>query len=211
MESALAREQLDDEQRALVEANLGLARAAVRHCWGLAQRLRHHSSWDDMVGVANLALCKAALRRDHARGKAFSVYAFTACRRAVLAELLDFRVVRLPPYLRHRPSAGHPLPSYDTLRSLRDRWCGLRRRGLVIAEAMPGPAENPADLAERAELLAAVADLPGQERLALRGYLDGLDDCEIADMMGRHRSRAGQCRRQALDRLRRRLCRLGLQ
>lgn len=77
---------LSDEQRALVEANIGLAGWAVRHVGGNPS---HYLSGgrDDLYSAALEALCRAALRFDPGRGVTFAAYAAQRLRGAVLDEL----------------------------------------------------------------------------------------------------------------------------
>lgn len=67
---------LDDEQRRLVEANVGLVRFAVG-------RFRHRADDDDAYQSGTFGLMRAAQTFDPAKGFAFSTYAMGWIRRAI--------------------------------------------------------------------------------------------------------------------------------
>jgi len=93
------------------------------------------------------------------------------------------------------------------------RWHPRRRRthgsGIeweaLDAERTVGSARDPETLLQATELRYAVDRLPAREQFVLRAYYwDGKRLVEIARELGLGKSRVGQCKQQALARLRRR-------
>ena len=89
--------KLTDEQRQLVEDNLGIAKIAANdlrvHC--TINRL----SMDDAVAEGYLALCSAARAFDPARGVKFSTYGYAAAARRIRMVCGQNNIIRPPRYI----------------------------------------------------------------------------------------------------------------
>ena len=174
----------------LVLANRGLAASCV-HTFLRRNRVPPSLGLelDDLMGEARLALCRAALKWDPARGR-FSTYACTAVFNALISLCAPGRrsaFERLPVMSLHTPVGKG---DDDTL-----------------VDLLPDPGESVQtrvmDRAIVETVWHAMWQLPERERSALLCMLDGRNSREIAHQWGCSRQRVDQIHGRAVRRLRR--------
>lgn len=180
--------ELTDEQRALIEANLGLAWSlARRHC---SDRILHI---DDRVSAAIGGLVAAAMGYRPSTG-AFGGYAARIIVRHLAWARWEARTIRLPRYRRYRRD-GDPAPLVGSLDALDEE------------PPAAGPDGGTTEPEELDRLAALVATLPGRLRYVIEG-LHGIGrppatKAALARELGITRSSVGYLCGRAHDQLRR--------
>ena len=225
-----------DARALLLDRYLGLVHHAAREIAVRTPALE----LGDLLSVGTLGLMRALETFDISRGLAFSTYAMTRIRGAILDDLrshdwtprsvrskgrqLKAAVSRLERQLGRAPkpaevagALGIPLPTYyewqsaigsSTMISLHDTPAG---EGATIEETLDDPAAlMPGDELEqdeeRAQLRAAIAELPEKERKVLAlYYFEELTLKQIGEVLKLTESRVSQIRTQTLRKLRTRL------
>lgn len=165
-------ERLTDEQRMLVEENIGLARKAA---WKYkASCARYGMDWDDAFSIACLGLVRAARSVDPAKGKP-STYLFYGCETELLMEL------------RRRRSTAHS--AFETV-SLQEP-CGRNPDGneITYADVLeaegPGVDEAAIGRCTEARMLAVLERkaTPTQKRI-LWMHMQGMPQWQIGEFFG---------------------------
>lgn len=200
MATATTDYRLTDEQRAVVEANVGLVYGFVHRRYG-----GKHPKYDDLIQAGVLGLMRAAQKYDPAKAK-FSTYANFWIRNLVARYLDEDTTIRVPHHV----------------------VCDARaRRGKFVEEAEaarrvekfdaggdgfhPVGGDDPARAVEADDefwnLRRALSRLPERQREVVLRRAAGEQYKVIGESLGVCRERPRQIEREALDRLR---CEMGV-
>lgn len=199
--------RLTDEQRQIVEDNLGLATNWVAKF--VRQSPVFHRHRDDLIAVAAIGLARAVIAHKPEMG-ALSTIAHQYMRSEVVGWLQDHKtLVRVPRYLQEK--AKHYEPGGRL-----ERWAEPYAHGRRIAKARcveptdwrlgERHSTSPVNLVDRDDDIAwlkrNLARLTNLERTIVERRACGMTCAEVGKELGIDRSRIGQIESQALDRLR---------
>lgn len=165
--------QLTDEQRTMVEENMGLVYQAVRDLF------KGVYEYEDLVQVGSLGLCLAAIGYRQDFGVSFATFASTCIRKQILRHNQIWSKKK-----RNLSMESYSLD--EMLRSATDTF-GVTHKDLLVSS------QNVEDEALADALMDAVMSLPNKrQREVLLRHMSGYTLNDIGHEMGVTRSRAGQ-------------------
>ena len=223
--------ELTQEQRRLVDENVGLVGVHLRRSLGGLAQPRRDREWDDLFQEGCLGLVQAAVRFREERGIPFAAFAFPRIHNAVSRALqTKFSTVYVPP-ARHSRIQGEASDvesrriedrpqvrsmSDEVERNLPDRrhepeeqsgeTIGVRIRGKyerAVKAAVEAVGSGPSRRGDRRRL----ADVLAEERFLVPGEESRMALREIARKTQSSYARVAQCDKKMADAIRAQLCR----
>lgn len=170
--------KLTDEQRNLVESNLGIARLAAHD---LKDRCRACGlPLDDAISEGYMALCDAAQKFRPCKGVQFNTYAYVVARNRILRACGQNNVIRPPKNLAERRGYSHVHPlSLDAVVSTAES------ESVHLVDTIPHPnADVEAEVIDRDTDWWFSKPLIPSQRRTLRLLMSGYRPCHIAHKDG---------------------------
>ena len=178
--------QLTDEQRTMVEENIGLVYKAVKDLF------KGVYEYEDLIQVGSVGLCLAAICYQPEMGIEFSTYASTCIRKQILRHNQIWSKQK-------RDLSKESYSLDEMLRSATDTF-GVTHKDLLVSP------QNVEDEALADALMDEVMSLPNErQRQVLLWHIGGYTLNDIGQEMGVTRSRAGQLLLEARKSVRRRV------
>lgn len=178
--------QLTDEQRTMVEENMGLVYQAVRDLF------KGVYEYEDLVQVGCVGLCLAAICYKPEMGIEFSTYASTCIRKQILRHNQIWSKQK-------RDLSKESYSLDEMLRSATDTF-GVTHKDLLVSP------QNVEDEAIADDLMNVVMSLPNErQRQVLLWHIGGYTLNDIGEHIGVTRSRVGQILEDARRNVRRRV------
>lgn len=186
--------KMTEEQRALVEKNLGVAYKVAERFYGAA---RCREDQEAILSSAMLGLCSASLGFRVDNGVKFSTFCGVCCKQQIEHDLATNGLIWIPRYLSRRASLDRPGRSAATIARKARSWTQLGDPSVRLFAA-----ESTVPAAEWSEIRDALGTLDPDHQTAIKMTADGAGIDRIGCELGVSRESARKIRRQGQRRMR---------